>query len=158
MKRFVILLVVAVVIGGAIGGAFIGGIAIGKSQGREEVTQELQNRTSQFASRFGQDSTQSGTNDQQSGLTPPTGAGLPFGRGGTIGTVEKIEGGVITIKTMTGSVSVTTSSSTTVQKMGSGSLIDIKTGDSITVSGETKDDGSIQATSIFITPNTGASK
>jgi hypothetical protein len=59
---------------------------------------------------------------------------------------------------MTGSVSVTTSSSTTVQKMVSGSLTDIKTGDSITISGETKDDGSIQATSIFITPNTGASK
>jgi len=140
MKRFVILLVAAVVLGGAIGGAFIGGIAIGKSQGREEVTQELQNRTSQFAS------------DQQSGLTPPTGAGMLFGRGGTTGTVEKIEGGIITVTTPTGSVSVITSSSTTVQTMDSGNLTDIKTGDSITVSGETKDDGSIQATSIFITP------
>lgn len=146
MKRFIILLVAAVVLGGSIGGAFIGGIAIGKSQGREEVTQELQNRTSQFAS------------DQQSGLTPPTGAGMLLGRDGTIGTVEKIEGGVITVKTLTGSISVITSSSTTVQKMGSGSLTDIKTGDSITISGATKDDGTIQATSIFITPNTGASK
>jgi hypothetical protein len=42
--------------------------------------------------------------------------------------------------------------------MGSGSLTDIKTGDSITASGETKDDGSIQATSIFITPNIGVSQ
>lgn len=75
-----------------------------------------------------------------------------------MGTVEKIEGGVITVKTLTGSISVITSSSTTVQKMGSGNLTDIKTGDSITISGESKADGSIQATSIFITPNTGASK
>jgi hypothetical protein len=75
-----------------------------------------------------------------------------------MGTVEKIEGGIITLTTPTGFVSVITSSSTTVQKMDSGSLTDIKTGDSITVSGETKDDGSIQATNIFITPNTGASQ
>jgi hypothetical protein len=158
MKRFIILLVAAVVLGGSIGSAFIGGITIGKSQGREEVTLELQNRTSQFASRFGQDGTQSGADDQQSGLTPPAGIGIPFGRGSTMGMVEKIEGGIITVTTPTGTVNVITSSGTTVQKMGNGSLIDIKTGDTISVSGESKDDGTIQATSIFITPNMSASK
>jgi hypothetical protein len=148
MKRFIILLIVAVVVGGVIGGAFIGGIAIGKDQGREEITQEMQDRTSQFASRFGQDS----TTDQPTDMTPPTGAGMPFGRGGTMGTVEKIEGGIITVTTTNGSVNIVTSSSTTLQKMDNGSLTDIKIGDSITVSGESQDDGSIQASNIFITP------
>lgn len=148
MKHFIILLVVAVLVGGVIGGAFIGGIAIGKDQGREEITQEMQDRTSQFASRFGQND----TTDQRTDMTPPTGAGILFGRGGTMGTVEKIEDGVITITTANGSVKIFTSSSTTLQKMDGGSLNDIKIGDNITISGESQDDGSIQATSIFITP------
>ncbi|HEX9897044.1 MAG TPA: hypothetical protein VGA85_05235 [Dehalococcoidales bacterium] len=154
MKRFIMLLVAAVLLGGVIGGTLIGGIAIGKSQGREEITQEMQDRTSQFTSRFGQD----GTTEQPTGMTPPAGAGMFVGRGGTIGTVGKIEGGIITLTTPTGSVSVITSSSTTVQKMDSGSITDIKIGDSISVSGESQDDGSIQATSIFINLNTGTSK
>lgn len=158
MKHFSILLIVAILIGGVIGGTFIGGITLGKNQGREEVTQELQNRASQFASSFGQDTTQNSATDQQSSLTPPAGTGMAFGRGGTMGTVEKIEGGIITVTTPTGSVSVVTNASTTVQKMGIGSLTDIKTGDSITISGETQYDGSIQASSIFITPNIVVSK
>jgi hypothetical protein len=153
MNRFTIWLIAAVLVGGAIGGAFIGGITLGKDQGREEVTQELQNRASQFSSSLGQGNTQSSATDQQSGSTPPTGTGMPFGRGGTIGTVEKIEGGVITVKTFSGTVNVITSSNTTVQKMGTGSLSDIKTGDNISVSGTSQDDGSVKATSIFITPN-----
>jgi hypothetical protein len=69
-----------------------------------------------------------------------------------MGTVEKIEGGIITVTTTNGSVNIVTSSSTTLQKMDNGSLTDIKIGDSITVSGESQDDGSIQASNIFITP------
>jgi hypothetical protein len=140
MKRFIVYLVVAVLVGGVIGGALIGGIAIGKSQGREEVTQELQNRTGQF------------TSGQQSGFTPP--AGSTFIRGGTMGTVEKIEGGIITVTTTNGSVKIVTSSSTTVQKMAGGTLTDIKIGDTISIAGESQDDGSIQASSIVINPNT----
>ena len=157
MNRFTIWLIAAVLIGGAIGGVFIGGITLGKNQGREEVTQEMQSRTGQFSSFFSQDNTQSGTTDQQSSLTPPTGTGMPFGRGGTMGTVEKIEGGVITVKTFSGTVNVITSSDTTVQQMGAASLSDIKTGDNISVSGESQDDGSVKATSIFITPTITAS-
>ena len=151
MKRFITLLVAAIFLGGVLGGIFIGGITIGKSQGREEVTQELQDQASQFASRFVQDGAQ-GITDQQTGLMPPAGAGMPFGRGGIMGTVEKIEGSVITVTIPDGTVNVITSDSTTVQKMDSGSLTDIKTGDSITVSGDRQDDGSIQATSIVIAP------
>jgi hypothetical protein len=155
MKRFFIYLIAAIVIGGIIGGIFIGGIALGKSQGREEMTQEMQDQTIQFTSRFGQD----GLTNLPADMTPLTGTGIPFGRGGTMGIIEKIEGNTITVKTMSGSsINVVTSSETTFKKMGSGSLSDIKTGDSISVSGTSQDDGSIQATSILITPNSEVSK
>ena len=75
-----------------------------------------------------------------------------MGRQGTIGTVESIEDGVITIETMTGVVEVTVTSVTSIQKMGEGSIEDISAGDTITVTGESEDDGSIKAASIFITP------
>ena len=151
MKRFVILIIAAVLVGGAIGGAFIGGVAIGKDQGKEEATQDLQSRVGQFAGRFNQDTT--GSTDQSSGFTPPAGTGTFIGRGGTIGTIEKIEGDTITVKTMNGSsIKVVTSSSTTFQKMVSGTLSDLRTGDTVTVSGETNDDGTVQATNVFMTP------
>jgi hypothetical protein len=151
MKRFVVLIIAAVLVGGAIGSAFIGGVAIGKDQGKEEATQDLQSRVGQFSGRFNQDAT--GSTDQSSGFTPPSGTGTFIGRGGTIGTIEKIEGNIITLKTVNGkSVSVVTSSDTTFQKMTSGSVKDLKTGDNITVSGETKDDGTVQATNVFMTP------
>ncbi len=152
MKRFIVLIIAAVLVGGAIGGAFIGGVAIGKDQGKEEATQELQSRVGQFAGRFSQDTT--GSTDQPSSFTPPAGTGTFIGRGGTIGTIEKIEGDTITVKTINGSsVKVVTSSSTTFQKMVSGTISDLKTGDAITVSGETRDDGSVQASTVLLTPS-----
>ena len=152
MKRFMILLAVAVLLGGSIGGAFIGGMVIGKDQGKVAATQDLQNRTSQFSSRFGQDSSTGGSTLPQSGFTPPTGGATIIGRG-TMGTIEKIEGDIITLKTMKGSsVTVVASETTTVQKMVNGTVTDLKTGDAISVTGETRDDGSVQATNISITP------
>ena len=143
-KNFFTLLVAIVVVGGLIGGAFAGGIAIGKSQGEERVSQELQGRFEQFSLRFGQEGMpQPGTQS----------SGGFFGRGGTMGTVEKIEGNVLTLNTMQGTtVQVLISDSTTVQKMAEGSLDDISSGDNVTVSGERNEDGSIDATNIFITP------
>jgi hypothetical protein len=150
MKRFLILLVAAVLLGSAIGGAFIGGIAIGKNQGKDEASQDLQNRVSQFSSRFGQDNSTSGNTVPPSGFTPPSGGGIVIGRG-TTGTIEKIENNTISVKTADGSsVNVITSSSTTVQKMDTGSTNDLKPGDTISVSGETQEDGTIQAANILI--------
>jgi hypothetical protein len=78
------------------------------------------------------------------------------GRGGTVGAVEKVEGNVVTLNTPQGAVRVMVDGSTSIQKMGAGSLGDISAGESITVSGERQADGSIQATSIFITPVLGS--
>jgi hypothetical protein len=151
MKRFIILIIVAVLVGGAIGGAFIGGVAIGKDQGKEEAAQNLQNRIGQFQSGGGQFINPGGSSG--STFNPPDGERAFIGRGGTIGTIEKIEGNIITLKAMNGtSVNVITGDETSIQKMVDGSLADLKTGDNVTVSGTTNDDGTVQATGIVMTP------
>lgn len=160
MKKntFIMLLAAVVVLGGAIGGALIGGMSIGKGQGREEANQELQSQLSQFTSRFGQRGTQQGTPQPGSelpggfGSQRPGGFGGLFGSGGTVGTVEKIEGNILTLTTPQGSVRVIIADDTPIQKMGEGSLSDISIGERITVSGEQKDDGSIEATNVFLAP------
>ena len=148
MRRnaFVTLVVVAVVLGGVIGGAFAGGMAIGKDQGREEAEEDLQSQLSQVTSRLGQGGVQ-----QDSPLAE--GFGGVLGSRGTVGVVEQVEDNVITLNTREGTVLVLTSDSTSIQKMGEGSLDDILPGENITVSGERKEDGSIEATNIFITPS-----
>ena len=147
-RSFVILLVAVVVLGGAIGGAFVGGIAVGKNQAEQEAVPDLQ---SQLTSRFGQRAAQGDTAQDD---RPQTGVfGGFMGRQGTVGTVEQVEGNVLTLNTMMGTtVRVLIADDTLIQKTGEGTLDDISPGSQVTVSGEAEDDGSINATSIFITP------
>ena len=170
-NAFVIWLGVVVALGGVLGGAFVGGMAIGKSQGKQEANQQMQGQLSQFAAGSRQRATQQGTPQAQEGTpqaqegtpkplegTPQPGLSFPgglgglAGRGGTVGTVEKVEGNVVTLNTPQGAVRVIVDDSTSIQKMGEGSLGDISAGESITVSGERAEDGSMKATGIFITP------
>jgi len=146
-KTFIILLIAIVVAGGAIGGAFMGGVAMGKSQGQQSA---LQNLRSQFTTRQGQTGTQNGA--VTSGTDVPAAFGGAFIGRGTAGTVSKIENGVITLTARDGStIRVITSASTTVQKTGTVTLNDIVAGESVSVTGETQQDGSVKATSIFVT-------
>ena len=150
-KPFLTLLVSIIVIGGLIGGAFAGGIAIGKNQAEET---NLLDMKSQFSTRFGDTSDKGiikeGTTQQNPAF--PGGMGGFIGKQGTIGTVESIEDNVVTVETMTGIIEVTVAGDTTIQKMGEGSIDDITPGDTISVTGESEEDGSIEAVSIFITP------
>lgn len=69
--------------------------------------------------------------------------------GGTVGTVEKVEGGKVHVKTMDGStVTVTTTDQTTVQIAQPGKVSDLKTGTTVTVRGQQGDDGTLTAASI----------
>jgi hypothetical protein len=151
MRRnaFVTLVVVAVVLGGVIGGAFAGGMAIGKDQGRdegrEEAEENFQSQLSQSMSRLGQGGI------QQDSLFPGAFGGVMGGRG-TMGVVENVGGNVVTLNTREGTVRILTSAGTSIQKMDEGNLDDILRGESISVSGERQEDGSIEATSIFVTP------
>jgi hypothetical protein len=72
-----------------------------------------------------------------------------MGGGGTIGTVKKVEGGKIYVKTMDGAtVTVTTDEQTTVQIAKPGKVSDLQKGSTITVRGRQGDDGSLTAASI----------
>ncbi len=142
-KSFVILVLLIVVVGGAIAGAFVGGQAVGKSQAKEEATQALRSRFGQFPSV--QQRIDSGN------LTSP--GGTVFVRGGAFGTVERVEGNKLTVKALDGStIEVVINEQTSIQKMARGNLSDIVAGSSVTVTGDKKDDGSIVAATIFITP------
>lgn len=150
-KNFVLLIVAIMLVGGAIGGAFIGGQAIGKNSAREEASQTLQNRLDQFGVGNG------GRQGFQQGI-PPQGSRLPgaagdmFIGGGAIGTVEKIESNVLTLNTQNGTkVRVILSDNTTIEKMAPATIGDILVGSSVTIGGQRNADGSIQATTIFMT-------
>ncbi|MGN9839941.1 hypothetical protein ACTMTI_17620 [Nonomuraea sp. H19] len=77
------------------------------------------------------------------------GLGQRMGGGGTMGTVEKVEGGKIYVKTMDGStVTVNTTDQTTVQIAKPGKVSDLETGSTITVRGRPGGDGAVTAESI----------
>jgi hypothetical protein len=141
MKRntFITLLAVAIILGGAIGGALAGGIAIGKSQG---------SRAGQYSSLPSGQGNITGWGNFQ---LPGNDTTIPSGSRATMGTVEKVEGNVVTLKTQEGSVLVNIDSSTSIQKMVEGSLGDISPGANIAVSGDKNADGSIKAKSITLT-------
>lgn len=68
---------------------------------------------------------------------------------GTVGTVDRVEGTTVYVKTAQGTdVAVTTSDSTTVGVTQAGKLADIKPGATVTVQGQTGEDGKVQATAI----------
>jgi hypothetical protein len=139
-KSFVTLLVVAVILGSAIGGALAGGIAIGKSQGSQ--------KTGQYSSLPSGLGNITGLGDFQ---FPGNNTGISSGSRATMGTVESVEGSVVTLKTQGNTtVLVNVSNSTSIQKMSEGSLGDISLGESITVSGNKNADGSIEARNITI--------
>ena len=70
--------------------------------------------------------------------------------GGTFGTIESIEGGVITVKTQTGTVKVKTTDTTLIDKQMAVTVQDLKVGEQVTVSGSQNTDGSTTARSIRV--------
>jgi len=138
-KSFVTLLAVAVILGSAIGGALAGGIAIGKNQGSQ---------TNQYSSLPSGLGNISGLGNFQ---FPGNNTGFNSDSRATTGTVEKVEGDVVTLKTQGNTtVLVNIGNSTSIEKMAEGSLGDISIGANITVSGSKNADGSIEARSITI--------
>jgi len=68
--------------------------------------------------------------------------------GGTMGTIESVEGNVVILTTQNGTVSVQTSDTTLVEKLMSVGVSDLTVGERVVVSGSANDDGSITARSI----------
>ncbi len=83
--------------------------------------------------------------------TPPAGVqdGVRTpGAGGTMGTIESIEGNTVVVTTQDGSVRVQTTDTTLVQKMMSAGVTDLVVGEQVMVTGSKNDDGSVTARSI----------
>ncbi|MEK7353798.1 MAG: hypothetical protein AABZ77_04755, partial [Chloroflexota bacterium] len=105
-KEFLSLILVFLVFGVITGGAFVGGISMGERKGRAQAQQEL---TSQATTSVRSQS-------QSSGAAQSAGSQGISGGGGVTGTIEKIEGNIITLSTTQGSIRVTVGQSTIIQK------------------------------------------
>ena len=153
-KAFMLLLVGVLLLGGSIGGAFAGGIALGKSQGEETAqSTSTSGTTPGIGGQFGGELSQEGLDQLrqqfQGTLTP--GQALT-GRGGLAGTIESVEGNTVTVNTAQGPLQATIGADTTIQTFAEGTLADLQPGLQVTVTGQQAQDGTVQATSILITP------
>ena len=179
-KAFVWLLVGFLAVGGAFGGAFAGGVVLGKSQGDEadrngvspqppsslgqqastqpdapsldQIRQRIQSGdiTPEDAAQFRQQF------QGQFGGGGPGGGGRRFAdRAGMTGTIERIEGNIVTLNTPQGPLEATIGEDTAIQMFAEGTLSDLLTGARITVTGERGREGTVVATSVLVIPEGG---
>lgn len=121
--------------------AFVGGVFVQKSFGASE-TPTRQNA----AGRQFNGTPPSGTNRQGGGQ---------FGRG-TVGTIDRVDGTTVYVKTQNGQVvKVSTSDSTKVEISAEGKLTDLKAGQQVVVQGQAGSDGTVSGQTITQRPATG---
>lgn len=142
MKRIVIGLIAAVVLVAVAGGAFFGGTQYEKSY----LTKNPQALFQQMAGTQGQD----GQFRRFSGTPPASGTGATVTRngGGSVGTIQSIDGNKLVISTESGNLTVLTSDTTLIQKFDSVGVDKLQVGEQVTVSGSKNADGTITARSI----------
>ena len=151
MKTWMIVVViVAVVVIGA--GTFYGGMRYGENRVLKDPTALLRSMGTQGGGGFPGGADLPGRDGQLPSGQAPSGQPVQGQdgqtRGGTMGTIESIEGDVITLSTANGSVEVRTTSTTLVEMFTSVPLNELKVGESVVVSGSQGDDGTITARSI----------
>ena len=166
-KSFMLLVAAVLVLGGSLGGAFVGGIALGKGQGAEAAEIGVMSRPvpglgQQFSGQSDGASLQQlrqriqsgqATSEELAELRQQFGSGQGFrSRGGLSGTIEAIDGNTVTVNTSQGALRATIGAETTIQMLAEGTLADLLEGMRVTVVGQRGDDGSVQASSIFIAP------
>ena len=98
-----------------------------------------------------------GTNPIPSGRPRPSGSAsprMPDGGGGrgAFGTLSSINGNTLTLTGPQGSVTVNITSNTTIQKSVTGTISDLRNGQSLNVMGSRDASGNVNATSIAIRP------
>ena len=86
------------------------------------------------------------------GSSNQSGTRAPSQRQGTMGTLSKIDGNVLTLTTSQGTATVTVGSDTTIQETVTGTISDLQEGQSVSVTGSRDANGNITATSIRIQP------
>lgn len=147
----IIVFIVALLVVGA--GAFFGGMTFGKAQAATNQQAQFQ----RFASRAGQfpGNGQFPGGAQASGTPQAGAAGQGFARGGTVGTVEQIDGNTLIVSTTDGPVKVQITDTTLIQKTTEITAAELEKGSSVIVTGSRNDDGSITARSIMPAGNFG---
>ena len=181
MKGFVILLAGMLVFGLALGGAFVAGTIVGG--GNDETTATTSPSipaptTGGQAGGGGQSLRQQLAAQAQSGnLTPEQiaqlrqqfaggAAGAGAGGGGAAGggflagravqgTIEGIEGDVITLNTFQGTIQVTVPSEAAIQVTKTGVIGDLSNGMTVAVTGERSEDGTFTAENVIGLPEGG---
>jgi hypothetical protein len=171
------MLVLAVVVGVGIGGVIAGGMALGNASGDDIPASPFSGGATAgstgAAGPGGQGqlgrgqsgpvaSGQAGRtqgqrdpsgNDRQSADRTFNDAAQRFpGRGAVTGTVEKIEGEVVTITTPQGPVEVTIGQGTAISRVAEAGVGDLQPGARVTVMGPAGEDGRVEAASLVITP------
>ena len=102
--------------------------------------------TGGFLGRFGQDPDAQGQFGQG-----PARQGFAGGTGLT-GAIENIEGNTVTVNTSQGPLQADISADTTIQLSAEGTLADLQSGLRVTVSGQTREDGIVEANTIILIP------
>ena len=184
-KSFIGLLIAAVTLGGGLGASFAGGLAVGKNQveastipptaelvaptnsdptvddsagsvadqlqdlrerisrGEQPSAEELQLLREQFQRQTGDDFRGQG------------GGFAGAGGGGLTGTIEGVEGNVITVNTGQGPLHAVIDDETVIQRLAVIGPDDLLEGLQVTVVGTRNDAGELEATSIFMVPEGG---
>ena len=177
-RSFILLIGVVVALGISIGGAFVGGIALGKSQDAEaaQATPEVAALSGGFRQSDSADAAsldllrqriQSGDataeelaqlRQQLQGQGQFGGGGFGGGRlggsgleQGLTGTIDAVDGNLITVDTPQGPLQATVTDETTIQLFSEGSLADLLEGLRVTVIGQ-RQDGAVEASTILLLP------
>lgn len=112
--------------------------------------EELAELRQQLQAQFGQGGGQGGGGQGPGAFG---GGGLGFGgRGGLVGTIESIDGQTVTVNTPQGLLEATIGADTTIQKTTVIDVDDLEVGMSLTIGGQRSDDGTVEATTIFVLP------
>lgn len=96
--------------------------------------------------------TATSTATASAGTAGPTGQGRGFlgERGADSGTLTRVDGSVLTVSTDNGTVTVNISANTTVERVVSGTLADLQTGQFLSVTGSADPSGLFVASSITV--------
>ena len=175
MKVFLTLLVTALVLGVALGGAFVIGVTFGQSRQEEPNPQTMlptPTRAMDVQTAPGgppaaidpqalamlEERVASGELSPEEaaqvlqGMSAGGGSTLQAGQPGLVGTIERIEGDVVTIITPYGPITASVSAETAVHLTSEGTTADLEPGMTVTIDGQPQGDGGFAATSVLVMP------
>jgi hypothetical protein len=138
MNRVGMIVIAVVVIAAIAGGAFWAGTRVGENRAVQDPTRLFQQRA---RGEGGQFPIPSGT--PAAGLRGNVGMG-----GGTVGTIEGIEGDTLVLSTDEGTIRVQTTDTTLIEKTMTVEVGDLEVGEQVIASGSRNDDGSLTARSV----------